>query len=279
MTLNKPNIFTYYDPIQFLNDWIAYLKNSKQQFNLNLLSKKSSLSVSNISMILNKQRPLTEKSFLKLSKALSLSSDQIEYLNHLRLIDQSEDQSIRIDSLNQIIRLAKAKSISSHDLKIFEYLTSWYKVAIYELVNLSEFRLDSAWIQERLIRRISIAEIEKSIDFLKFYKFIGQNESGKWVQLKQDLNCEGGIYRLSLSEFHRQIFDLAHASIEAVSREDRFIMGQTMALSAQDFDELKKIIHEAVSKMNDVNKNQTNKTAVYHIEIAAFPMILNKNNL
>lgn len=276
MNSDRPNIFTFYDPIQFLNNWIGFLKKTKNQFNLNTLSKKSGLSISNISMILNKQRPLTEKSFQKLAPSLHLTADEKEYLNHLRIIDQNEEQSVRVESLNHIIKLAKSKSINSQDLKIFEYLTSWYKVAIFELVNLTEFQLDSAWIQKRLIKSISISEIEDSINFLQHHKFIGQTENGKWIQLKQDLNCQGGLYRLSLGEFHRQIFELAHASIEVVAREDRLIMGQTMSLSAEDFENLKLIIQEAVSKMNSVNKNQTDKTAVYHVEIAAFPMIIKK---
>lgn len=279
MNLNRPNIFIYYDSIQFLNDWIVYLKKSKNQFTLNILAKKSGLSISNISMILNKQRPLTEKSLQKLIPYLALSNGEKEYLNHLRIIDQSEEQVVRIESLNQIIKLAKSNSVNSHELKIFEYLTSWYKVAIFELVNLNTFELDPHWIQHRLIKRISIGEIEASIEFLQLHKFIGQNESGKWIQLKQDLNCQGGIYRLSLGEFHRQIFELAHASIETVNREDRLIMGQTMALSTQDFENLKLIINDAVFKMNQVNKNQTDKTAVYHVEIAAFPMLLNQLKL
>lgn len=279
MNLDRPNIFKHYDPIEFIAELIGFLKTTKNQFNLNILSKKTGLSISNISMILNKQRPLTEKSFQKLVPMLSLSKDEKNYLNHLRLINQSDDQSIRIDSLNQIIKIAKAKQANSKDLMVFEYLTSWYNVAIYEMVNLIEFNMDPVWIQQRLIKRVSISEIERSIQFLKDHRFIGQDQNNKWVQLKQDLNCQGGIYRLSLGEFHRQIFELAHASIESVSREDRFIMGQTMALSAQDFENLKKIIQEAVSNMNAVNKNKTGKTDVYHIELAAFPMLLNKSKL
>lgn len=279
MSLDRPNIFTFFDSIQFLNDWIVFLKKFKNQFNLNILSKKSGLSTSNISMILNKQRPLTEKSLQKLTPCLFLSNDEKEYLNHLRIIDQSEEQSVRIESLNQIIRIAKSKSENTNDLKIFEYLTSWYNVAIFELVNLTEFQLDPVWIQQRLIKCISLFEIQDSIKFLQAHKFIGQTEGGKWIQLKQDLSCQGGIYRLSLGEFHRQIFELAHASIETVPREDRLIMGQTMALSVQDFENLKLIINDAVSKMNQVNKNPSEKTAIYHVEIAAFPMLLNQFKL
>lgn len=275
MSIDKPNIFTFHDPIQFLNDWIGYLKKTKSLYNINFLAKKSGLSVSNISMILNKQRPLTEKSFQKLISFLFLTNEEKNYLNHLRIIDQSAEQDVRIESLNQVIKLAKSKSITSNDLKIFEYLTSWYKVAIFEIVNLSDFKLDAIWIQQRLIKRISIGEIEAAIKFLQDYKFIGQDDTGKWIQLKQDMDCRGGIYKLSLSEFHRQIFDLAHASINNVNREERLIMGQTMALSAEDFEEIKNIINNAISNINSANKNNSNKSSVYHIEIAAFPMILN----
>lgn len=279
MNLERPNVFKFHDPVHYITELLSYFKSTKNQFNLNSLSKKSGLSLSNISMILNRQRPLTEKSFQKLIPHFSLSTDEKKYLNHLRIINLSDEQSVRIESLNQIIKIAKSKNANSNDLKVFEYLTSWYNVAIFELVNLTDFQMNPAWIQQRLIKRVSIGDIENAIQFLKSHNFIGQDENGKWIQLKQDLNCQGGIYRLSLSEFHRQIFELAHASIETVAREDRFIMGQTMALSAKDFEKLKEVIQNAVSSMNAVNKNNTEKTDVYHIEIAAFPMILNKQKL
>ena len=123
MNLERPNIFTYQDPIGYISDLISFLKPTKNQFNLNMLAKKSGLAVSNISMMLNKQRPLTEKSFHKLVPFLYLSKDEKAYLNHLRIICHSEEQTVRMESLNQIIRMSKSNKFAL----IMQIIKNWRK--------------------------------------------------------------------------------------------------------------------------------------------------------
>lgn len=118
-------------------------------------------------------------------------------------------------------------------------------------------------------------EIEQGFEFLKNHSYIIKNESDKWVQAKTHLDCREGIFKLSLGEFHRQMLNLAAYSIDSVKREDRFIMGQTMAVSKEDFIKIKEIINQAVLQINQVNKNATKKTDIYQIEIATFPLVQN----
>ena len=277
MKNEKPDIYKYYDAVMFMKDMIQFLKAEKKIFNIQYLAKKSGLSIANISMMLKKQRPFTEKSFQKIVQHLSLTSDEKKILNNLRLIDQSEDSEIRINALNQILKHAHDKNKNTKDFKVFEYLTKWQNVAIYELVNVADFKCDLDWIGKKLIIKTPPSDIQKCIQFLIDHNFIKQETNGRWIQTHSDLNCEDGVFKLSLSEFHRQIFELAKTSIDHVAREDRFIMGQTFALSEDDFLEIKKIIKDSISRINECNKNNSPKKNVYHIEIAAFPLFLNKD--
>ncbi len=273
-TEDKPNIYKYHDPILFLNEWFIYLKKTKKHFNLNELSKKSEISTANLSLILSRKRPLTEKSFQKMIAHIFLDSIERKYFDQLRIVDQSEIPETRMDALNQIVKICKSKSLGSSEYKVFEYLTKWYYVAVFEMLALDDFQLDAAWVQKRLIKKISLLEIEQSFNFLKTHIYISKNESGRWVQAKAHLDCREGIFKLSLGEFHRQMLNLASYSIDSVKREDRFIMGQTMALSKDDFIKVKEIINHAVQQINEVNKNADKKTDIYQIEIATFPLAL-----
>lgn len=226
-------------------------------------------------MVLNRLRPLTEKTFQKMMNHIFLNSTEKNFLNQLRIVDQSENAETRIEALQQILKISKAKDSNSNEYKVFEYLTKWHTVAIYEMFALPSFQFDPAWIQKRLIKNIALNEIEQSLEFLKSHHFIQQNENGQWMQAKTDLQCKEGIFKLSLGEFHRQMLSLASFSIDAVQREDRFVMGQSMALSKSDFLKIKEIINHSIAEMNSVNKNTTEKCDIYHIEIAAFPLSLN----
>ncbi|MBC7456763.1 MAG: DUF4423 domain-containing protein [Bdellovibrionaceae bacterium] len=271
---NRPSIYQFYDPIHFLNEWFVYLKKSKDQFKLNDLAKKSEISTANLSLILSRQRPLTEKSFQKIINFIHLDATERKYLNQLRIIDQSENSELRIEALNQIVKICKNKSLDSNDYKVFEYLTKWYYVAIFEMFNLDQMQLDPIWIQKKLIKKISLLEIEQCIEFLKIHGYVTQNENGKWVQVKAQMDCREGVFKLSLGEFHRQMLSLASYSIDSVKREDRFIMGQTMALSKDDFIKVKEIVERAIFQINEINKSANKRTEIYHIEIATFPLAL-----
>lgn len=270
---NRPNIFLYHDFIQFLNDWFLFLRKTKNDFNLRNFSKKSSIALGYMNMVLNRQRPLSEKAFLKIIPNLYLSADEQKFLNLLRTVGQSEDSNSRLAAVNEMMRFKKFKTTNKKENRTYEYLTKWYYVAIYEMFNLDGFKYDIGWIQTKLAKKLSLTEIEQALDFLKQNNFVKQNPNGTWSQVETSLDCTEGIFKISLAEFHKQMLDLAHESIHSVARDERLIMGQTMAISKENFEQIKQIIQQAVKQINEVNKGAHNKENVYHVEIAAFPLL------
>ena len=274
--LEKPNIFTYHDHISFLKDWFLYLKKSRSEFSMRTLAQKSQIASGYLPMVLAGQRELSEKAFLKILPNLGLDTQERKFLSLLRLVGESRDPSIRVDAVNQMSKLRRFQESNNKEVRVYEYLTKWFYVAIRELVALSDFKMDSEWIKNKLTGRITISEIEEAIEFLKVEGFLAQDPNGKWVQPKADLDCREGIFKLSLGQFHRQMFDLASESIEKTPREKRYILGHTVAISAQDFEKIKAILNESVDKILQMKKEDAKKEHVYHIEMAAFPLTLDE---
>lgn len=272
MGSNKPDLFTYHDHIHFLNDWFQFLKNSKTGFSMRSLAKKSQLAVGFISMMLRRERELTEKSFQKILGHLHLNVQEMKFLDLLRIVGQSTEPQVRVAAVQKMLKLKGFRDKNNKDVRVYEYLTKWYYVAIYEMTALNGFKLDSRWVQANLGKKIGLSEIDDAFKFLQKQQFIKQDEHGNWFQTKSHLDCREGIFKLSLGEFHRQMLALAAESIETTEREHRLIMGQTMAVSVADFEKIKKIIQDAVQEINEVGSKTSLKTDVYHIELAAFPL-------
>lgn len=270
--LVKPNIFTYQDHIQFLNDWFAYLKKTETQFSMRNFSNKVNVSIGYMSMVLKRERELSEKGFLKISASLGLKEDELKFLNLLRIVGQAEDSVVRLQAVNEMMSLQRFKANNKNENRTYEYLTKWYFVAIYEMFNLVDFQFDPEWIRSRLRKKLSLSEVKSGLDFLVKNHFVIQNENGTWSQAQAHLNCTEGIFKVSLAEFHKQMLDLAHESIHTTNRDNRLIMGQTMAISKSDFAKIKDIIQNAISSVNEVNKQSIERDEVIHIEIAAFPL-------
>jgi uncharacterized protein (TIGR02147 family) len=280
MNMNiRPNIFTYQDHVHFLNDWFAHLKKTQSNFSLRGFSKISDIALGYITMILKRERELTEKGFQKIAPHLTLDDSELTFLNLLRIIGQSENSSIRLKAVDEMMKMQKYKLNNKNENRTYEYLTKWYYVAIYEMFNLSEFKMDIHWIRGKLRKKLSLKEIEQALEFLKKNEFVRENSDGSWSQSSARLECTEGIFKVSLAEFHNQMLDLAHESIHTVEREKRLIMGQTMALSKSDFLKIKDIIQNAFKNINDVNATADYKEDVYHIEIAAFPLSDDKEKI
>ncbi len=272
----KPDIFTYHDHIGFLRDWIQYLKKTEDSFSVRLLAKKSNVATGYLPMVLANKRELSEKGFSKLLPHLELDAQEKKFLSLLRLVGESSSSQTRIEAVNQMAHMWRFQKNNDKEIRVYEYLTKWYYVAIRELVALDDFKSDYEWIRNKLNGKLTLAEVENAMEFLIAHGFIIKDTNGKLSQVETALNCREGIFKLSLGQFHRQMFALAADSIENVPRDQRYIMGHTVAISEADFKKIKEIIEESVHKITQLGNEAKQKEHVYHIEIAAFPLTKNE---
>ena len=268
----KPNIQNYHDYLEFLKDWTEYLKDQESGFSLRKLAKEAGIASGYLPMCFSRKRNLSLKFYEKIKPFLKLSIREKQFLDLLRIIAESEQPSERVQALTNLQKLNDYKKNHHSELEAHQYLSRWYYVAIRELVNLSEFSAEPAWIQERLRGRISQKEITEGLDFLIKFGFVLKDALGKYKVVEKQLSCHEGVYKISLGEFHRQMLDIAKISIDDVSRDERLLLGHTVALSKEQYDEIQAILREAIIKVETVDNKTQNESEVYQIEIAAFPL-------
>lgn len=268
----KPNIQDYHDYLEFLIDWTNYLKDQEKGFSLRKIAKEAGIASGYLPMCFSRKRKLSDKFFDKIKPLLRLSTKEIRYLDLLKIIAESEVAKDRVQALTDLQKLKDYKDSHHSELEAHQYLSRWYYVAIRELVNLPEFRNEPAWIQERLRGRISQKQIIEGVQFLLKYDFILKDDSGQFRVAEKQLSCHEGVYKISLGEFHRQMLDIAKISIDDVSREERLLLGHTVALSKDQYEKIQAILKEAITKIENVDNTTQVETEVYQIEVAAFPL-------
>lgn len=268
----KPNIQNYHDYLEFLKDWTNYQKQQKDGFSLRKISKEAKIASGYLPMCFSRQRKLSLKFYEKIKPFLKLSVKEKRFLDLLRIIAESEIPEERVRALTDLQKLADYKENHYSELEAHQYLSRWYYVAIRELVSLPDFKNDPAWIQDRLRGRVSQKEIIEGIQFLSKYGFILMSTSGNFKVAEKQLRCNEGVYKISLGEFHRQMLDIAKNSIDEVSREERILLGHTVALSKEQFDKIQTLLRETLNKIETVDNSSQPETEVYQIELAAFPI-------
>jgi uncharacterized protein (TIGR02147 family) len=161
---------------------------------------------------------------------------------------------------------------NGRDAQAYEYLTHWYHVAIREMAALPGFKLDAEWIRDRLQESVPLKEIQVALEFLTANGYLKVKADGSVLPPENAIDCSGGVYRIALGQYHRQIFELATRSIDSVPREEREIQGHTIALGGKSYDQARGIMEEAISKIRELGEKDKNSQAVYHMEVALFPL-------
>ncbi|MFV8248683.1 DUF4423 domain-containing protein [Bdellovibrio bacteriovorus] len=276
--VKKPLIQEYHDYLEFLIDWIDYLKVREKGFSLRQVAKEAGMASGYLPMCFSRKRKLSKRSFAKLLPHLMLTPKETRYLELLQVIAESEDPKDRVKALTELQRLKDYRESHQLELEVHQYLSRWYYVAIRELVNTADFKEDPAWIQDRLRGRISQKEIEEALAFLVQFRFIEKNADGKYLIVQKQLDCHEGVFKISLGEFHRQMLDWAKVSIEEVPRADRLLLGHTTAITRDQFELVQGILKKALNDLESVENATVQKgMEVYHIELTAFPLTQNSS--
>ena len=264
--MKELNLFQYHDYRKFLSDYIKEGKTS-----LRKLSKDIKISPSYLSMIISGSRNINEDNINQLAQKLKFNEQQHTYFKGLVELSDSKDIQKRKLAYKKMRRFKKYQERNPHEIETYHYLEKWYYVAIREMTFLKDFKPDPKWIQNKLQKRVSIRAIKEALEFLKEKGFI-QIKNKKVSSPNKQLECVGGIYKLSLSTFHNQMLSLAHESIYGVDSQKRNIVGHTLALSESQFEQVKEIMSEALEKIKDIdNKKETNEQ-IYHISLLSFPL-------
>jgi uncharacterized protein (TIGR02147 family) len=134
------------------------------------------------------------------------------------------------------------------------------------------FKMDPHWIASQLVYKVAIKDVVKALDFLRKHDFISIKENGEVTVSDKQVDCFGGIYKLSLTEFYRQVFSLASESIEVTPSTERHILGHTFSINQNQFDEVRNLLNEVQQKIAALTTDEQPGSRVYQIGLLAFPL-------
>lgn len=271
-TRPRPDIYRYHDHRRFLADLIAHRKETGAGFTLRSLADEAGVATSYLSMVISGTRALSGDALEKIARPLGLTAAERTHLELLRLLGESDSQEVRASALERIQKQNAYQKTNPKENETFRYLSQWLNVAIREMVSLRGFRADAAWIVERLRKRPALRQAEEALKFLVDNGYIELAADGKASLPVKALDCVGGVFRLALGQFHRQMLKLAAEAYDNSEIDERNITGQTIAIAQEDWPKLRKILDDTLKKVGDLERNEKPKDAVYHITFAAFPL-------
>lgn len=271
---DRPSVYAFHDYREFLSAHLSFLKGA---FGLSarMISQQAGLSHGYLSLVLNKERNLTEASLGQLLSFLDLDLQEIDYLRQLIILGDSPSAEERNAALESLQNRLGYKDRHPKEFETYRYLDKWYHVAIRELAQLKDFRADPEWIQTRLAFPVRRSEIQEALDFLVQGGFLVE-VNGELKPSQRDLKCIGGVYQMSLAAFHKSMLAMAQESLDRFERHERQQIGYSFAVDQKDFAKVEEILREAKEKIQKLESDSKDKNSVYHISFSAFPLALKK---
>lgn len=259
----KPDIFSYRQSHVYLADLFSWYKT--KNISMRNLAQKLQVSPALLSLITKGKRPLTEENVDVWAPVFSWNPQEVSFLKQLLLLENASVEE-KHEALQSLSRFKSYQEDSSQEVLTYKYLSKWWNVAIREMSEEADFQEEESWIQERLLFKVSLNDIRKSLNFLNKHKLLAKYGSFR------RLDCQGDVYKLSLSGFHEQILEKAVESIHLVSSDNRHILGHTLSLSRDQLPELKRILNETVERIATLAASAGKEQEVYHVALAGFPL-------
>lgn len=276
LVTQKPDIFVYHDYRTYLKDRVEYEKNIRPRFSLRMLASEAQLAPGYLPMVLAGSRGISSEVLSKIATILKLTKEEQKFLQGLRTIAESPSQELRLEALEDLQRHRSYRDQNPKELVVHQYLTRWFNVVIREMVQLDGFELDPKWIREKLRVKVPIPEIERALTFLLEQGFIEKQPQNKARVLQRKLECTGNVYRLVLSQFHREMLKLASDALDAVPVDERSITGLTFSIPAERYQEIFKLLDETLDRIDKISTEAKGSDSVYHVGISFFPLTQRK---
>lgn len=271
-TQQRPNVFTFLDYQEFLQDYFHWMKASRIKTKKQVAAD-AGITDAFLSMISKGKRQASEELIQDLGKSMGLDRSEISYLVLLNRLNRESEFSDQAKVIEQLRRFKDYRKMNSVEAVSAKYLSKWFHVVIREYSYLPDFQLDAKWIKAQLTFPVSVQEIDNAIDFLIENKFIEINAQGGVSVRERVIELREEALKPALAEFHKQMLFLAVKSIATVPSEERRIVGHTQLIGEETAQKAIRIMQEAEKEVMKLIKSSTEKgDRVYQFSFLAIPM-------
>lgn len=270
MSDQRPDVFSYLDPISFLRDSIEFLK-KQRKFSSRMFARRAGFgSPSYLKMILDEKRRISVKASQKIAKALGLKTQESKFFELLVSYNRSSDSKEKEDLYRGLIRFKKFVKIQKADVDYFLYYSHWWNIVIREALSTHWGQKNLNEIQELL--QLSEKDLSESLQLLSDIGLIEKSKEN--FKIKEiSIQTPKQMQNLSVRSFHQAMLDKSKLALEKLPVEERDISAVTIALTKEQFEEIRNRISQFRREINSGYSGEKNAEQVYQINFQIFPLI------
>ncbi len=268
-----PKVANYLNYREFLRDYFEAKKSLNATYSFRVFAQKADLGSSgHLKMVMDGQRNITQETLPKYIKALDLKNKKDRKLFELLVkYNQCKDPIQKVDFFNEVMSEKNRKGLSQLEKHQFQFISSWYHIVIYVMVDFVDFVADPEWIYSRLRKKVSKAQIEAALEDLVTLGLIEQ-VGGRWLQTKGAITVPDDIKSTAIPKYHDSMLLIAREALVELPADQREFNGVTLPIRRSALPYIKERIREFRKEMNEYASNVEDPNEVYQLNIQLLPM-------
>lgn len=258
---------------EFLKEEFQRRHQNNPRYSLRSFATTLNISSSFLSKLFNGKRPITEKTFLQITKRLALHPEIVEKYRTTLGRANASSVALRGGPAKLEVSALEFKQLS---LDRFQLISSWYHFAILELITLEDFRPHPNYIAAKL--NITPFEAKEAVDrllrlgLLTISKDPKDLKKGKVYRSNNNTTLGPGIATAATTAQQEGILKLALEALYNIPIENRSQTSMTMAIPKNRIHEAQDYIREFRSKMTALLQRKGKRDSVYQLSISFFPI-------
>lgn len=241
----KIDLFLYMNYRKFLKDFYEHAKLHKRGFSFRSFSKRAGFGSPNfLKRVMEGERSLTEKSVVQVCVGLGLNKQETEFFKNLVAFNQAENNEEKNTYYRQLLQSQKYSKLKPMERDQYEYYSSWYHPVVRELIVSKRFDGQLESICKMIFPKISLKQVQKSVELLERLKFIKKIAEGQWEQSESLVTAGAQVSSVILYNYHSSILDLAKYQLFKGDYKKRDISALTLGVSKERLPQIKKRVQE-----------------------------------
>lgn len=234
------NLFQYRDYRVFLKDWYQAAKRSRASFSFRTFSKRAGFKSTNFfKLVMDGERNLTDKSLAQFMEGLRLNKQEQTFFWHLVHFNQAQSNEEKNFHYKSLLQSQKFYQLKLLEKDQYDYFSNWYHSVIRELIVSSDYDGTLEWVQRRLIPRLSVTQIKKSIALLQKLELIQCVDGKRWVQYDTLISTGSETKSVAIMKCHQEILDITKNTMEQIPASDRDISTLVLGIKKENFQDIK----------------------------------------
>lgn len=274
LPIKMKSVFEYSDYRSYLRDFYEHAKVTRRSFSYRLFSRLCGFKSPNfLQLVMNGKSALSSVSVENVIRGLKLNKEESEFFRNLVGFNDAKKSDKKAHFARLLMKSKTYRRTFQLTEAQYRYLGIWYYPVIRSAIGLDCFPGDLGWIAENIRPRLTLDQVTKAVDEMIQLGLLQKDPKGRLSQCEKMVGTPSEIASSFAADYHRQMLALAGESIDRFKREERHLVGMTIALDPKMLAKAKDLAEQFRNDIMDLASQSESSTAIYQVGFQVFPLM------